>query len=296
VTVAVYLPLLVCVLLGVSARPLAARLAPGPGAWTLTVAAVVGAISGLWTVGLLTASLIDDVPLLAVGQPPLPVHDAVSVVAGVALASSAMRLGREAWRQRRVRRDLREVRALPGDDLVVLPDARALAFALPGRRGRVVATDTMLRALSPGQRRVLIAHERAHLRARHPLMLALVHFAAAANPLLISVARAAAFLAERHADERAATAVGDRRLAATTLATAALAGAGQPPPTRPLGRPLPAFGDSAVLDRVTALRAPARRTWRWGLWGAGLVVGVALLATVHATGEFAHLAAAFLPR
>ncbi len=255
-SVTVYLPLMVCAMLGIVARPLARRLPPGAGAWTLTAAALVGAVSGLWTVGLLAASLIDDVPILAAGQPGLPVQDWVSVLAAGVLGWSGVRLAREVLRQRPVRREMRELRALPGDGLVVLPDARALAFALPGRRGRVVATDTMLRALSPRQRQVLIAHERAHLVARHPCMLALAQFAAAANPLLIPVARAAGYLSERHADERAAAVVGDRNLAATTLATAALAAAGDPPLSSRAGRLLPALQHSAVLDRVTALRAP----------------------------------------
>jgi Zn-dependent protease with chaperone function len=296
VTIAVYLPLLVCALSGLVARPLAARLPPGAGAWTLAAAAIAGAVSGLWTVGLLAASLIDDVSFLAAGHPALPVHDSVSVAAGAVLAWSGARLGAEVLRQRRLRRELRQVRALPGDDLVVLPDVRALAFALPGRRGRVVATDTMLRALDPLQRRVLIAHERAHLDARHPSMLALVHLAAAANPLLIPVARAADFLCERHADECAAAAVGDRKVAARALATAALAGAGDSRPARRLASPLPAFQQSAVLDRVAALRAPVRRSGRFAIWTAVFAVGLIVFATAHATGEFVQLAATFLAR
>jgi hypothetical protein len=292
VSVAVYLPLLVCGLLALVARPLAVRLSPGRGAWALTVAAVVGAIGGLWTVGLLVASLVDDVPFLDTGQTPLPVNDVLSMVAAVGLAWCAVRLVREWRRQRQVRHELQLVRALPGDDLVVLPDSRAFAFALPGRRGRVVATDTMLRALTAPQRRVLIAHERAHLRARHPTMLAMVQFAAAANPLLVPVGRAVRFLGERHADEWAAAAVGDRDLVVAALAAAALAAVVHPSAH---GATLtPAFERSAVMQRITALRAP-QRPRRLALSVAALAIGLVVTATAHATGEFAQLVLAFLP-
>ncbi len=86
-----------------------------------------------------------------------------------------------------------------------------LSTRLPPASGTwVVATDTMLRALNPAQRRVLMAHERAHLDAAHGVALSWGRLGAAANPLLRPAARAVSFLSERHADERAATAVGDR--------------------------------------------------------------------------------------
>ncbi|GAB3883845.1 M48 family metalloprotease [Terrabacter terrigena] len=118
-------------------------------------------------------------------------------------------------------------RGLPAADrLVVVDDEHPDAYAvqgLPGLPGRAVVSTGMLRALTPGQRRVLLAHEDAHLAGHHQLFIQAAELAAAANPLLrpgVEVVREAV---ERWADETAATHVGDRRVVAQALAQAALA-------------------------------------------------------------------------
>src|SRR5207253_10714450 len=107
--------------------------------------------------------------------------------------------------------------------LVVLDDAMPDAYAVPGLSGRVVVSTGMLRALRADERRVLLAHERAHLAHHHYAYVQLVSLAAAANPLLRPVVRAVRDAAERWADEVAAHEVGSRRLAAQALARAGLA-------------------------------------------------------------------------
>lgn len=56
-------------------------------------------------------------------------------------------------------------------DLRVLSAAHPMAYCLPGLRSRVVVSDTTLTALEPEELRAVLAHERAHLRARHDLVL-----------------------------------------------------------------------------------------------------------------------------
>jgi Peptidase family M48 len=295
VTVAVYLPVLVSVILAVAAGPLARRLPHRGGAWILTVAAVCAAGSGVWTLWLLSASLLDDLPGLPAGLvPAFPVNDLLSVATTVALLACLARTAVEVVRQLRHRRDTRPVLALPGGQLIVIPDQRARAFALPGSPGRIVVTDTMLKALTVAERRVLLAHEQAHLNIRHPAALGLIRLAGAANPLLRPVCHAVDFLCERDADERAGAEVGDRDLAAVALATAALAG--RPGSVGPWPETVvdPAFRRLGVADRVAALQADPRSGRGARLAGAlvvaVVVVGLAALASAgHATGDFAAL-------
>lgn len=56
-------------------------------------------------------------------------------------------------------------------DLRVLAADHPVAYCLPGLRHRVVVSDTTLTALEPEELRAVLAHERAHLRARHDLVL-----------------------------------------------------------------------------------------------------------------------------
>jgi Zn-dependent protease with chaperone function len=161
--------------------------------------------------------------------------------------------------------------------LVVVADDEPDAYALPGIGGRVVISTAMLRALSADERRVLLAHEAAHLTHRHHLWVQAAELAAAANPLLRPAARAVRAAVERWADEVAAAEVGDRTLTARALARAALArAAARRNPAMP-GAAL-AGADGAVADRARALLAgPPKR--RRVLAGA---VSALMLATLTA--------------
>jgi Zn-dependent protease with chaperone function len=80
---------------------------------------------------------------------------------------------RRILRARRRHRDLLDVLATPWP---AVPGARVLdhptpvAYCLPGRRSRVVLSVGALRALDPTQVVAVLAHERAHLRERHDLV------------------------------------------------------------------------------------------------------------------------------
>ncbi|WP_412537851.1 M56 family metallopeptidase [Longispora sp. K20-0274] len=286
---AVYLPLLATVLAAGGGPWLAARLPARAGLWTVTVGVVVAAAASTWSLMLLVATLVDELPGWERDADPEPVPDALAVGCAGLLALLCYRVAAAVHRRRRLYRDVRA--ACPAGahgELVVLADDEPRAFALPGGAGRIVVSTGMLRVLGPGERRVLLAHERAHLRGRHHLMLGLADLCVALNPLLVPARRAVAFCCERVADENAAAEIGDRELTARALAVAALAGAARPDD---LG-----FGDHAVLRRVLALRsapAPARPGLVVAAGAAcAAVAGVELDATV----AFARLLATLLSR
>lgn len=114
-------------------------------------------------------------------------------------------------------------RLADGQSFLVLPTDEPAAFAVPGDPGCVVISVGMLRALDGDERRVLFAHEHAHLARRHHRYLAVTTLATAMVPVLRPLAARVRFATERWADEDAATAVGDRRLVARALCSAALA-------------------------------------------------------------------------
>jgi beta-lactamase regulating signal transducer with metallopeptidase domain len=239
----VYLPLVVPALAAGFARPLAERLPPTTATWLLTVSAVLLAAASSAMLGLLALAAALHVPALAslgrlsvaaaqrADPPALP----LGVVAGILLVIAGAASARAAWR--RIAALLgahREVSGLePAGQIVIVADDSPDAYAVPGWRGHVVVTSGMLEALTAAEHQVLLAHERAHASGRHYLFTAAARFAAAANPLLRPVSEAVGYSVERWADERAALAVGSRRLAARTIAKAALASATGPPSTRP---------------------------------------------------------------
>ena len=167
--------------------------------------------------------------------------------------------------------------------LIVVDDDLPTAFAVAGVPGHVVISTAMLQALDAQERKVLLAHEAAHLRHHHHLFIQLAQLAAAANPLLRPLARVIAANTERWADEVAAVEVGSRVLVARGLARAALARHAHAASARErllqpaaLSAALGAI-DGPLADRVTLLLAPAPR--RAGLV-SGLVVAIALACGV----------------
>jgi hypothetical protein len=158
----------------------------------------------------------------------------------------------------------------------------------------------MMRALSAQERRVLLAHERAHARWFHYLFTSAARLAAAANPLLRPVAGAVGYTVERWADEHAAAVTGNRTLTARAVAQAARAAtAGVSPrasagPAMALGvvpRPGPARpgvfrrGPGPVPLRVAALLRPPPRPQLLLLAVALLLVAVSGLSALEATRD-----------
>ncbi|RKN10936.1 M56 family metallopeptidase [Streptomyces radicis] len=267
----VFLPLVLPLTAWPIARLAEQHLHPRTATWLLTCVAVVLALCST-----LCLTLLMIVGTAQVPGNPLPdgwsdpeVREAVpfaGVVGGAAipaLVAVVIACGHALWRHRRVRRDMESALAgMPASPVVVLSDPRPYAYALPGRRGagrgRIVASTAMLDCLTGPERRVLFAHERAHLAGRHHRYLLLARLAARAQPLLRPLRTAVAHCAERWADEDAADVVGDRRLVARAVGRAALVSLDAPSP------PLPALAaPGPVPRRVAALldEGPPARSW-----------------------------------
>jgi Zn-dependent protease with chaperone function len=261
VNLTVWLPLLVPLLAAPAARRLAEALPPRAAAWLLGVTAGTLAACSTAALVLLTgAGALRLPPVAAFGHLTLPVvGDQVAIpaacVAAGLLAAVVVALLRTLRRHVVEPARARQAAARAGTtagDLTVLADPGPDAYALPGRRGmpgRIVVTSGMLRALDPDEREALLAHERAHLRGRHHLFLTVVAAAGACHPALRLLCGPLSYALERWADESAAAAVGDRRLAARAIGRAALA------TTRPSVAALSAT-TGPVPRRVAALLAP----------------------------------------
>lgn len=113
-------------------------------------------------------------------------------------------------------------------DLRVLDVSQPLAYCLPGVRSRVVVSEGALTTLADAEVAAILSHERAHLRARHDLVLEAFTAVHAAFPRLVRSAnalRAVQLLVELLADDAAVRATGRTPLARALVACAA----GRPP-------------------------------------------------------------------
>jgi beta-lactamase regulating signal transducer with metallopeptidase domain len=158
------------------------------------------------------------------------------------------------WRRRREHAALVAAAGRPGDEpgVAILDHDSPAVYCLPSGRYRIVISTGALRALTAEQVRAVLAHERAHLRRRHHLALALVGGLARAFPGVPLLSRApseAAALAEMAADDDAA-----RRHHRDDLAAAlvVLARAGARPAMLTAGGPAAA----ARLHRILAPQQP----------------------------------------
>ncbi|MEP6462126.1 MAG: M56 family metallopeptidase [Frankiaceae bacterium] len=287
------LPPIAAMLLGLFGTRLGRRLPPATAVRLLSFAALCTALA--------TGAVLAAAGVVVVGQVPLvarlghwsgtairsgdPVPTLAGVLAGAALlwllGSTLRRVvstGRELTAAARICRHLGPA----AEGLVIVDDEAPDAYALPGIRGRIVVSTAMLRALPGEERRVLLAHEAAHLAHRHHLYVQLAELAAAANPLLRPVSRAVRLAVERWADEVAATEVGNRRLAAQALARAGLARSQRRAGAAPAAA-LTAV-DSGVAERARALLAGPPRPRP--LLAAAVVAVV--LATTAAAAETSH--------
>jgi Zn-dependent protease with chaperone function len=263
----VYIPLAMSILFGLVAPWLCRRLPPARATWLLTLGSITVACSTAIALGLLALTLLGQVPdVAAFGHWTVgalrrhdPVHRSVALAAVIALPVLAALVVRAGTRRLAAIADAyRTCRRLPnhGTSLVVLPDQDITAYAVPGRPGRIVVSRGLLAALAPAHRRVVLAHEQAHLDRHHYRHLAVVAIAAALNPALFRLPAAAVYSTERWADEVAARASGDRVVAAVALARTRLLGGGRS--LRP-GCALAAAANQ-VTARVQALLADPPRT------------------------------------
>jgi len=286
----VYLPLLFSGLFGVVAPVLARRLPPAVGTWLLSAGGLLAAAGTAASLALLGFTLVGQSPLLAARghwsdttlRHADPVASPVALVALAVLAVLTVRFAAAgARRLTALREAYRLAASMPasGGELAVIEHPGPQAHAVPGRPGRIVVSTGLLRGLDAGERRAVLAHERAHLTHRHHLHHTVAHLAAAANPLLCRLPAAVALSTERWADESAAaTCRRDTVAAALTHAAASS--------TRLLAAPSVVLAAAAteIVTRVQALRAPAPRLT---LWRVALLVAL-LLATAATVLEAAR--------
>jgi hypothetical protein len=238
----------VALLAAIAPHVLSRRLRPALATKAVATLAGVSAAATVWVLMLLTAENV--VQLHGVAErfswcSEIATHhrDSLSlsglVAIGLLLAIVASML--------RVARRHRTQRAADGArELVVLDSAVPSAFALPGRPGQVVVSTGMLNSLKPEERRVLLAHERAHLRCRHHRYIRVTELASAALPALAPLNRKVRHATERWADEEAVKEVGDPQMVAYAIAHAAIASSESP--AGAMG-----MADSGVIERVEEL-------------------------------------------
>ena len=126
---------------------------------------------------------------------------ALTVLVGVRLAVALLRVAIATRRRRARHRMVVDLVGVGHDavfahpcararDLRVLDVAQPLAYCLPGVRSRVVVSEGTLKTLSDSEVAAILTHERAHLRARHDLVLEAFTALHAAFPRLVRSANA----------------------------------------------------------------------------------------------------------
>ena len=181
-------------------------------------------------------------------------------------------------RTRRRHRALLElvVRPVPGEDTRLLDHPAPIAFCIPGARPLLVLSSGIVAELDGAQLDAVIAHERAHLREHHHLLLLPFVAWRAALPVLPAAARAhdaVRDLVEMRADDVALTSLGcpDPRHTLAAAIVAATGGAGGQVPEGAL-----AVAGGPVAVRVRRLLAPAQPLPGWAR-SAALLCALALL-------------------
>ncbi|HEY1489170.1 MAG TPA: M56 family metallopeptidase [Micromonosporaceae bacterium] len=282
--VSVYIPLYLGVILTAVTPPIIRLLPPRTGVWCLTAAAVTAAASWVVSLAMIAFTGLGRITFVAQeghwsatlwrGMDPVSIWTAraAGVVLIVCLLVFVRALVREmmAWIQ--INRLVGRL-ATP-ERLIFVDDDAPHAYAVGGRRPRIVVSSGLLRGLSTAERRTVLAHESSHVRHRHDRHLMVLRLAAAISPLLRMFVPAGELAVERWADEETAATIGDRTLVARTVLRAALAGAGTA--LRPHGSLAHASGD--VGRRIKALmQAPPRPRW-----SVTAVAWLLLLATISA--------------
>jgi len=192
---------------------------------------------------------------------------ALTLLIGARLAVAVIRVAVSTRRRRAHHRMLVDLLGLSSDsvsvsapacvrgrDLRVLEVAQPLAYCLPGVRGRVVVSEGTLDSLAEAEVAAILGHERAHLRARHDLVLEAFTAAHAAFPRFVrsaSALDAVQLLAELLADD-AAVRVAGRAPLARALVTCASG-------RTPLGAL--AAGGTHTLLRVRRLSGSGNSLW-----------------------------------
>ncbi len=159
---------------------------------------------------------------------------AVTLLVGARLIVSVIRVAIATRRRRARHRMLVDLLGVPNSspaaqactragELRILDVEQPLAYCLPGVRSRVVVTEGALTTLADSEVTAILTHERAHLRARHDLVLEAFTAVHAAFPRFVrsaSALDAVRLLIELLADDAAVRAAGRTPLARALVACA----------------------------------------------------------------------------
>lgn len=285
-SVALVLPLGAVLLAAAALAGLLHRLPPVLATWSLTGAAVLGALTVLSVLATMALEVVHGIPWTA--RPMMWCVPGSSTISGTTWALGALAV---AWigvalvRIRRRRRGYRALRVAGavGPGIEVLATGGPTAYSLPGRPGRIVVSRSMLDSLREREREALFAHERSHLSHGHDRFIHAADLSSDIFPPLALLASRVRYATERWADEDAVVEVGDRGVVARAVARAALAQGGIHP------RGASALAGHGIRRRVEVLRRDPlpRRT----LPSAALLGGLAVVVLVgSSTVQLHHLA------
>ena len=138
--------------------------------WQSTAVAAV--LAALFAAPAAVPWLIGSAPRLRDSWPVLALAALLTGIVTVRLLVSGDRVGRNLRSVRRRHRELVDLLATEGDGHTrVLEHTTPTAYCLPGVRRRVVLTQGTIDRLSPDELEAVMAHERAHLTARHDLVM-----------------------------------------------------------------------------------------------------------------------------
>ena len=177
---------------------------------------------------------------------------ALTLLIGARLIVSVMQVAIGTRRRRAHHRMMVDLLGERHHELVgtrILQVAEPLAYCLPGMRSRVVLSEGTLRTLEDSELAAIVRHERAHLRARHDLVLEFFIAVHTAFPRFVrsgSALNAVRLLVELLADDAAVRAVGP-----TPVARALVACAAAPTPAGAM-----AAGGPTTVMRVRRLSGP----------------------------------------
>lgn len=215
-----------------------------------------------------------DSPMMLIGSAGVAAAAAAGLRLAYCAGRTALGIRRERSRQRRCLALLAHSDAA-WPDAVVIDHPEATAFCLPGLRGGTVVLSTgTLTRLTPAEVHAVLAHERAHLRGRHDLVVwaaRSLHDAFPFVPLFRAGAEALPRLVEMAADDVAMRHAGRRVLASALL--------------RMTDAATPAFalgvGGSTITCRVRRLVQPrpaGRLRGAAAVGGGLLLVGAPMIA------------------
>jgi Zn-dependent protease with chaperone function len=276
-TASIASPLVAATLLAIAATSVHRWLPPRLASRFVTTALVLVAIAALPTLLIVAVAFLAHAPVVGLGfewcARAFGLHEAVPAWIGLPIV---LIIGWGAVRTSRVVREHRRLRIDVRRPVYVADSVTPYAVTLPGRAGQIIVSTALLDGLDESERRVVIAHERAHARYRHDRYVLVAALCAAALPPLRTLSNRVTYSIERWADEAAAAVCGDRRLVAVTLGKVALH---RQPAT------VSGFAGLGVASRMGALLEPPvgnpRRPLVIAMWSAVVMTAGLSLYQLH---------------